>query len=80
MAIWQQLQELRKTADSNPTSCHYLQCHTSTSTATCARAQMTAALIAQRGRCSARRLTQQWPSWAASYGTHHCRTSSTAAC
>jgi hypothetical protein len=49
MAGWQQLQELRSAADSNATSCHDRRCHAAASLAACARAEMTAALIAQRG-------------------------------
>jgi hypothetical protein len=47
---WPQLLELRRAADSNPTSCHDRRRHAATSLAACARAEMTAALIAQRGR------------------------------
>jgi hypothetical protein len=47
---WQQLQELRSAADSNATSCHDRRRHAATSLAACARAEMTATLIAQRGR------------------------------
>ena len=50
LAGWPQLQELRSAADSNPTSCHDRRRHAATSLAACARAEMTAALIAQRGR------------------------------
>jgi hypothetical protein len=49
MAGWPQLQELRRAADSNLTSCHDRRRHAATSLAACARAEMTAALIAQRG-------------------------------
>jgi hypothetical protein len=41
--------ELCRAADSNPTSCHDRRRHAATSLAACARAEMTAALIAQRG-------------------------------
>ena len=47
---WPQLQELRSAADSNPSSCHDRRRHAATSLAACSRAEMTAALIAQRGR------------------------------
>ena len=50
MAGWQQLQELRSAADSNPTGCYDRRRHAATLLAACARAEMTAALIAQRGR------------------------------
>jgi hypothetical protein len=50
VAGWPQLQELRAAADSNPTSCHDRRRHAATSLAACSRAEMTAALIAQRGR------------------------------
>ena len=50
MASWPQLQELRSAADSNPASCHDRRRHAATSLAACSRAEMTAALIAQRGR------------------------------
>jgi hypothetical protein len=49
MACWQPLQEFRRTADPNQTSCHDLRRHAATSLAACSRAEMTAALIAQRG-------------------------------
>ena len=47
---WPQLQELRAAADTNPTSCHDRRRHAASSLAACARAKMTAALLAQRGR------------------------------
>ncbi len=47
---WPQLQELRSAADTNPSSCHDRRRHAATSLAACSRAEMTAALIAQRGR------------------------------
>jgi hypothetical protein len=50
VASWPQLQELRSAAESNPTSCHDRRRHAATSLAACSRAEMTAALIAQRGR------------------------------
>ncbi len=50
LASWPQLRELRAAADSKATSCHDLHRHVATSLAACARAEMTAALIAQRAR------------------------------
>jgi hypothetical protein len=44
------LAELRAAADSNPTSCHDRRRHAATALAACARAEMTAAVLAQRGR------------------------------
>ncbi len=50
MADWPQLLELRRAAGTNPTSCHDRRRHAATSLAACARAEMTAAVIAQRRR------------------------------
>ena len=50
MASWPQLQELRSAAESNPTSCHDRRRHAASSLAACSRAEMTAALLAQRQR------------------------------
>ncbi len=50
LAGWPQLQELHAAADSKTISCHDRRRHAATSLAACARAEMTAALIAQRAR------------------------------
>ena len=50
LVSWPQLQELRAAADSKPSGCHNRRLHAATSLAACARAEMTAALIAQRTR------------------------------
>ena len=47
---WPQLQELRAAAGSNLTSCHNRLRHAATSLVACARAEMSAALLAQRAR------------------------------
>jgi hypothetical protein len=47
---WPQLQELRLAAKSNVTSCHNRRRHAASSLAACSRAEMTAALLAQRQR------------------------------
>ncbi len=47
---WQQLQELRLAAVANATSCHNRRRHAASSLAACSRAEMTAALLAQRKR------------------------------
>ena len=50
VAGWPQLDELRASAVSNATSTHDRRRHAATSLVACARAEMTAALLAQRGR------------------------------
>ena len=50
VASWPQLDEVRAAAASNPTSCHDRRRHAATSLAACSRAEMTAALLVQRGR------------------------------
>ena len=52
MDSWPQLQELRQAAKSNATSCHNRRRHAASSLAACSRAEMTAALLAQRQRGS----------------------------
>jgi hypothetical protein len=47
---WPQLQELRSAAISKLISCHDRRRHAATSLAACSRAEMTAALLAQRTR------------------------------
>jgi hypothetical protein len=47
---WPQLQELRLAAVANATSCHDRRRHAASSLAACSRAEMTAALLAQRSR------------------------------
>ncbi len=47
---WLQLHDLRMSSISNPTSCHDRRRHAATSLAACSRAEMTAALLAQRSR------------------------------
>jgi hypothetical protein len=47
---WPQLQELRLAAVANVTSCHNRRRHAASSLAACSRAEMTAALLAQRKR------------------------------
>ncbi len=50
LADWPQLQELQAEAASISTSCHDRRRHAASSLAACTRAEMTAALIAQRTR------------------------------
>ena len=50
VAVWPQLQELKAAAGSKPSGCHNRRLHAATSLAACARAEMTAGLVAQRTR------------------------------